>query len=244
MRNYIKQFSSKASARKEARWNIFDAWAKRSGFKLYRPNLAWLEDPAFAAAQRQWGSIPGMPEDRRYFMFNLMSRQKKVPGDTADIGVRFGSSSFFILSGLNDPARPHHVFDSFEGLSEPTAEDSAGGQKTQWTKGKLAVDESVTRKNLSMFQNVHYYKGWIPDRYPDVADRRFSLIHIDVDLYQPTKDSLEFFYDRVNPGGVIISDDYGVASCVGARKAVDEFFAGKPETVVNIPTGQCLIVKR
>jgi hypothetical protein len=244
MRNYFKQFSTKASSRKEARWNIFDAWAKRSGFKLYRPNLVWLEDQAFQNAQAQWGDIPGMPEDRRYFVFNLMTRLRKIPGDTADIGVRFGSSSFFILSGLNDPTRRHHVFDSFEGLSEPTPEDSGGGKSTQWTKGKLAVDESVTRKNLSMFQNVDYYKGWIPERYPEVADRRFALIHIDVDLYQPTKDSLEFFYDKVSPGGAIISDDYGVASCYGARKAVDDFFADKPETVVNIPTGQCLIIKR
>ncbi len=243
MKYYLKQLSPDANTRREARWNIFNSWANRFGFKLYRPNLVWQQDPGFLQAQMQWGAIAGMPADRRYFLFNLMRRLKKIDGDTADIGVRFGSSSFFILSGLADPARTHLVFDSFEGLSEPAPEDSGGGKRTKWTKGKLAVDESVTRKNLSMFSNVEYYKGWIPARYTEVAGRRFAFVHIDVDLYQPTKDSLEFFYDRVTPGGVIVSDDYGVDSCFGARKAVDDFFADKRETVINIPTGQCLIVK-
>ena len=209
---------------------------------MYRSNLEWTDDPEFLRVSQEWGAIPGMPDDRRYFLFDIARRLKALEGDTADIGVRFGSSSFFILSGLNNPHRQHHVFDSFEGLSEPSPEDAVAG-RTKWTKGKLAVSQEQTQKNLSMFSNISYYKGWIPDRYPEVADRRFALVHIDVDLFEPTRDSLEFFYERTVPGGVIVSDDYGVTSCVGARKAIDTFFSGKNETVISLTTGQCIIVK-
>jgi hypothetical protein len=54
---------------------------------------------------------------------------------------------------------------------------------------------------------------------------------------------LAFFYQRVSPRGVIICDDYGFTSCYGARKAVNDFFADKPESVIHVPTGQALIVK-
>ena len=61
---------------------------------------------------------------------------------------------------------------------------------------------------------------------------------------QPTRDTLEFFYERVNPGGVIVCDDYGSVLCPGARKAMDELMDDKPESLFHIPTGQSLVVKK
>ena len=51
----------------------------------------------------------------------------------------------------------------------------------------------------------------------------FSFVHLDVDLYQSTKDGLAWFYPRLNRGGILISHDYSNAD--GVRKAFDEFFA-------------------
>jgi O-methyltransferase len=242
MLDYVKQFSPNANTRRKAAWNVLSRRAKRSRLQVYRPNLVWPDDVAFAETQARW-NVMGMPDDRRFFLFSTAASVRHVEGDTADIGVRFGTSSYFILSGVKDQQKPHHLFDSFEGLSEPTRDDMADGKTTPWSKGDLRVDESVTRKNLAMFPNCHYYKGWIPDRFPDVGDRKFSFVHVDVDLYEPTRDSLAFFYQRVSPRGVIICDDYGFTSCHGARKAVNEFFADKPESIIHVPTGQALIVK-
>ena len=103
----------------------------------------------------------------------------------------------------------------------------------------------MTKKNLRMYEDrCRYYKGWIPARFAEVSDRKFSFVHIDVDLYQPTRDTLDFFYERVSPGGVIVCDDYGSVLCPGARKALDEFMSDKPESLFHIPTGQSLVVKR
>jgi len=55
---------------------------------------------------------------------------------------------------------------------------------------------------------------------------------------------LRFYYNRLSRGGMILSDDYGFATCPSARKAVDDFFADKPESIIELPTGQASILKR
>ena len=225
-------------------WRRIYDQAQKNGYELYKANLGWLSDPEFLGLKTEWGDTPGNSADRQWLLFSTARAIRHVPGDTADIGVRFGSSSFYILKGLNDASRGHHIFDSFEGLSAPTEHDrNASTQKIFWKKGDIAVEENVTKQCLRTFSNIGYYKGWVPERFGEVADKKFALVHIDVDLHQPTKDSLEFFYSRVNPGGVMICDDYGFTTCPGAKQAVDEFFAGK-EAVFSLPTGQSLVIKR
>lgn len=90
---------------------------------------------------------------------------------------------------------------------------------------------------------IVFHKGWIPERFADVAQRKFCFVHVDVDLFQPTRDSLEFFYPRMVRGGIILCDDYGFTSCPGAQTAFDTYLADKPEKVVNLPTGQGFIVR-
>lgn len=68
-------------------------------------------------------------------------------------------------------------------------------------------------------------------------------MHIDVDLYQPTLDSLAFFYPRLISGGICFFDEYGLLSCLGARAAVDEFLRDKPEPIIELATGQAVLVK-
>ena len=82
----------------------------------------------------------------------------------------------------------------------------------------------MLKKNLSQFpQRFKLFKGWIPDKFHEVSDKKFCLVHIDVDLYQPTLDSLNFFWDKLN-GGVLVCDDYGSLLCPGTKKAMDKIF--------------------
>lgn len=60
---------------------------------------------------------------------------------------------------------------------------------------------------------MRMHKGRIPARFDVVADRQFPYVHIDVDLYQPTLDSLAFFYGRTVAGGALLRDEYGSAGC-------------------------------
>jgi len=70
------------------------------------------------------------------------------------------------------------------------------------------------------------------------------MIHSDVDLYEPTRDILEYFYPRLVPYGVILFDDYGFVSCPGVRQAAEEFFRDKPEEIIELATGQAAVIRR
>ncbi len=147
-----------------------------------------------------------------------------------------GSSSYLIASAF--PDRTHHAFDSFEGCSQPVPADGA-----YFTEGALTCSLETVRENLKSCLNVRLYKGWIPENFPAVADKRFAFVHIDVQLYQPTWDSLAFFYPRMSRGGIIVCDDYGFTTCPGARRAVDEVMRGQKEAIVELSCGSCFIVK-
>ena len=97
--------------------------------------------------------------------------------------------------------------------------------------------------NLADFDNYTALAGWIPERFDEVRELEFSFVHVDVDLYEPTRDTIDFFYSRVSSNGIMLFDDYGFKSCPGAKKAIDEFFKTRPENVISLPTGQALITK-
>lgn len=176
--------------------------------------------------------------DRKYTLNQLLRLVDHIDGDVAECGTYKGASAYLMCTALAGTTALVHLFDSFEGLAAPLPADGA-----YWQKGGLATSEDSLRQTLQGLENYRVYKGWIPDRFAEVADRTFRFIHIDVDLYEPTLASLQFFYPRLAPGGIILLDDHGFKSCPGAKLAADEFFAGKPERIALLPSGQAMTIK-
>ena len=193
----------------------------------------WWQDADFNAYLDRFGERDGFNSQRRWMLHQLLKLVRDVPGDTAECGAFLGASSWLMC----ELGRTHHIFDSFEGLSAPDPIDG-----NHWEEGVLSASETAVLKNLSPHEPV-LHKGWIPDRFADVADHRFAAVHVDVDLHQPTQDSIEFFYPRLNPGGLFVCDDYGFTTCPGATKAVDDFMADKPEMIVSMDAGGCFFLK-
>jgi hypothetical protein len=211
------------------------------GYRLGYPDLDWWGDPRFDRYLADAGEADGFNAQRRFAVLQLARLVAGVPGDTAECGVFRGAGSRLILAATAngpDGPREHHLFDSFEGLSNPGAEDGE-----YWRRGDLACSVDSVRAALSEFPGVRFHPGWIPDRFPEVADRRFAFVHVDVDLYQPTRDSVEFFYPRLSPGGILLCDDYGFTTCPGATRAVDEALEGRPERFVSLPDGGGFLIK-
>lgn len=247
---YPALLSDSSEQRNVARFRIIDGLARRLGFRVYNHNLLWTEEIEELSAQ--WWSRPNPGpgsglKDRHFNLYSLAKSLTSLSGDTAECGAYYGSSSFLIcLANQGKQNHEHHIFDSFEGLSKPDVHDRMKNVKTPiWKEHDLAVSLETVQANLSVFDFVRYYQGWIPACFHEVADRHFSFVHIDVDLYQPTHDSLTFFYERMVPGGIILCDDYGFSTCPGATKAFDELLLDKPEKkVVHLSSGQGLIIKR
>jgi hypothetical protein len=113
-------------------------WPQREGYK----------DTSQAIARE---GIAGIPADRCFTLFRIAQSLRSVPGDVFEAGCLFGKSSRFIMSGLGGKSTKQlHVFDSFEGLSEPAKEDNVVGRAggSAWSAGELAADERVFLGNL------------------------------------------------------------------------------------------------
>lgn len=217
--------------------------AKALGLKKKKkPTPEWRTRDYFVSALAR--DIRGIPDERCFVLQNVVRGLRNVPGDVAECGLRFGKSTAFMLQA-DEAKRSYCLFDSFEGLSEPTAKDALPSTgKAYWTQSDLSVPEDLVRENLKGFgQELLIYKGWIPDRFPEVADRTFALLHVDVDLYQPSLDALAFFWPRLAPGGIVVCDDYGSRKCPGAKRAFDEFFADGQGRLIELPTYQALVFK-
>ncbi len=171
-------------------------------------------------------------------------------GDIAECGCWRGHSSHMIST----LARKHgfkgvfHIFDSFEGLSELSPEDRSkrfdlSAEQIKEQAKWFACPEDVVKANLAEFSFVRTYKGWVPDRFNDVTDKRFSFVHIDLDLYKPIADSLDFFYPRMLENGIIVLDDYGSSRFPGAKLAVDEAVEKfKPKLFFRHPAGGAFLI--
>jgi len=178
--------------------------------------------------------------------------KRGLEGDFAECGCWKGHSSYIISKILseNNFKGQFHIFDSFEkGLSDKRPEDR--NERVELSEEDMAREkmmfestEEEVRRALSGFAFVRLHRGWIPERFKDVDKRKFSFVHIDVDLYQPTWESLNFFYPGLIDGGCIVIDDYGMTQFPGPKKAVDAFLAkNKHFLFYEPPTGGCFIIK-
>jgi O-methyltransferase len=167
--------------------------------------------------------------------------QNRIEGDIVECGVWRGGSMMVVaktLLALGD-ARDLYLCDTFEGMSPPTEHDRAFDsrtaeemlEKTSREAGRSAwciAGEDDVRQNVFSTgypsRRVHFVRGKVEDTLPEAAPERIALLRLDTDWYESTKHELEVLYPRLVEGGVLILDDYGYWQ--GARKAVDEYFAG------------------
>ena len=201
----------------------------------------WLKEKDFIKQFRALSPHNYFSMERKFALKEFARSVVDLPGMAAECGSYTGASAWFIANELQET--DIYLFDSFEGLPTPGRQDASPPGVQQWQAADFAVSEDLILKNLSAFNNVRIMKGWIPERFPEVADKRFKLVHIDVDLYQPTLDSLIFFYERLVPGGIIVMDDYGFENCPGAYSAANEFMETRPENIIHLPTGQGIIIR-
>jgi O-methyltransferase len=212
-------------------------------YRMRYNTLDWMANEAFNRYLQLIGESSGLKSinaGRHLMIQQLLRLTEKVPGDTVECGVFRGASSYLICSFISRSAlaKSHHMFDSFEGLSAPTPHDGA-----HWRENDLNVEFGETAQRLSQFKNAHYYKGWIPDRFGEVVDRKFSFLHIDVDLYEPTRDRISIFYPRINACAEKVCEEYGSSPCPGPTKAMDEYLQDKPEKMVMLSDGGGFLVK-
>ena len=163
-------------------------------------------------------------------LFQIVASCEKIPGDMAEAGVFRGATAALMLSAST---KRLHLFDTFEGLPE---------SENQFAKGEWKGAEAVVRANLSRWgDRVEFHPGFFPESTTGLDDLRFSFVHLDLDLYQSTRDAINWFWLRLNPDGILLSHDYPLSE--GVVRAFREHFDHLDNPVIPLSGNQCIVVK-
>jgi O-methyltransferase len=220
--------------------------AKRFGYQLSRVSTS-------AAA-----SLPDLPNEihdviDRARPFTMTSYERlaalcmavehvnsnSIPGAFVECGVWKGGSSMAIALSLRRFRREDaelYLFDTFEGMSQPTSQDVrvATGETAQKLLTMQSKDSEVwaraslqeVRQNLETTgypsSRIHLVQGMVESTIPITAPDKIALLRLDTDWYESTRHELIHLFPRLSKNGVLIIDDYG--HWAGAKKAVDEYF--------------------
>jgi len=158
-----------------------------------------------------------------------------IKGSFVECGVWKGGSvmaSILKLKNLKNLDRDIYLYDTFEGMTEPTEVDKSfknesandifvEKQDDLWCYSSLGE----VKDNLSTLKypdnKLHFVEGKVEDTIPGTIPRDIAILRLDTDWYESTIHELNHLYPRLVKGGVIIIDDYG--HWQGCRKAVDEY---------------------
>jgi len=173
-----------------------------------------------------------------YLIYSITNTQKNLEGDMAEVGVYQGGSAKLICEAKGKSNL--YLFDTFEGLPNVSNIDTHFGKKF-WVKNQFnnTTEESV-KKFLKDYKNIKIYKGIFPDSAELIQETKFSFVHLDVDLYKSTIDSLRYFYPRLINGGIILIHDFHTD---GIKKAISEFILEMNIHVIELSGTQGLILK-
>jgi hypothetical protein len=207
----------------------------RTGLGFSRPELeTYQQVQEYTATTIE--RLVGLVDAVRYVSAN------RIEGDVVECGVWRGGSimaAMHALIKMGDLTRHFHLFDTFEGMTEPTEKDvmydgqaakslidrdkATFGQDHNWCVASL---DDVRKNVLSTGypkERVHFIQGKVEQTIPQHAPAKIALLRLDTDWYDSTAHELVHLYPRLTAQGVLIIDDYG--HWEGARQATDEYFA-------------------
>jgi O-methyltransferase len=210
---------------------------------LYQPLYSpWEGAPDFADHERAIRKHTLVSRDRCYVLWRTLQQALRLPGDLVECGVFRGGTALLearTLAMHEDPARRQlHLFDSFQGMP-----DDISPAESYRSKDLGRTSPEHVRQLLAEYPFARLHVGFIPHSFAAIELGQVAWAHVDLDIYEPIRDAIAFLYPHLVAGGFLVFDDYGFPSCAGARRAVDEAFADKPEVPLCLPTGQCLVVK-
>lgn len=183
---------------------------------------------------------------KRFLAHEELFRQTlEIPGDIAELGVFHGADLFTWAKLLEsfcvgDRTKTVWGFDSFEGFKNLSAEDGqeiehAGKKVGGFSMSQNEYEALLDAQNvfdqdrfIPWKARIKIVKGDIEHTVFDTLSRnpglRFSLIHFDCDLYEPTMIGLKLLWPLLSVGGIAIFDEYGIPDWPGETRAVDEYF--------------------
>ena len=179
--------------------------------------------------------------NRLFYFERMFQKIVSVPGEIVECGVGKAKSFQMLAILMNQYGRKEKLwgFDSYEGYPEPTKEDESPRKRVagEWNfLGDHLVVDVLRHAGIQdeLLSRVKLVKGFVEETLPKTKDQMgpIALLHLDINLYSGYKACLENLFPKVAKGGVVLFDEYmnrnDLEACPGAKKAIDEYFAGLP----------------
>jgi len=214
---------------------------KENGNYTYAP---WLSDSEFSNLYNKIEKYTLLGKIKSYVLWELVKETNGLRGSMLEVGVWKGGSGALIGKQAE-----HGVDSGFLYLCDTFTGVVKTGEKDTFYKGGEHADTTIeiVEKlfNSLKIKNMKILKGIFPDETGHmINDTEFKFCHIDVDVYQSTKDIFEWIWPRMVVGGIILIDDYGFYNCDGVTKFVNEEKMKPDRIVVNNWAGQAIIIKK
>lgn len=222
--------------------SLFPAW-RRGVFMgdnliTFGKNLSFLSDEAFMAAV---GRHAGTGIERsilwRTAVLAWAARNGlRRPGDFVECGCYRGTSARIVADtvGFGGLDRTYWLYDLFE--------YPAGSTHTHMPGMEPSLHAEVQRRFADL-PNVRVIRGAVPEVLAGQSPERIAFMHIDMNSVAPEIGALEALWERMSPGAVLVLDDYGYHGYVAQRDAERAWFAARGYDVVELPTGQGLVIR-
>ena len=150
---------------------------------------------------------------------SLIFKENEIGGQVAEAGVFEGDFAKELNYYFSD--RDLYLFDTFEGFSNLDICEEVG-LSTAKVGDYAHTTEKMVMDKMPYPDKVKIFKGYFPDSAKQI-DESFCFVNLDLDLYLPTINGLEYFMNKMVSGGVILIHDYFSDTFQGPKKAVDEF---------------------
>ena len=216
-------------------------------------SVAWMDDPAFDAAYRRGMATGHHFGDDLHIEWRVAlacwcaSVAIKLDGDFVECGVNTGIFSAAICSYLDFGAhaeRRFYLVDTYEGIpADQLSADERARRREEQSRGVYFDSYALVCETFAPYPNVVPIKGRVPEILPEIPAMRVAYLCIDMNAAAPERAAIEFFWDKLVPGGMVLLDDYGFVEHATQRVAMDEFARGKDVRIFTMPTGHGLLIK-
>jgi predicted O-methyltransferase YrrM len=201
-------------------------------------NLSFLHDERFMAAWRAHAASPFEQAViwRTHVLCWAARHGLRRDGDFVECGCYKGTSARILYDylGLGSSPKRLYLYDLFV--------HSGDMAHHAMPEHSATLFESV-KARFAGLANVEIFKGEVPGTLHGTVPERIAFLHVDMNNAAAEIGALELLFDRVAPGGAVVLDDYGWNGYRRQKDAEDAFFASRGYSVLELPTGQGLVIR-
>lgn len=201
-------------------------------------SLGFLDDPVLMRSYERHATTDAEKSIlwRTSILAWAARRGMRLRGDLVECGSYRGTTARILCDviDIDASAKKFWLYDAFEWNPSDKHHYMEG-------LGQECYEQCVAK--FDDIANKMIIKGYVPESFSEGAPAEICFLHIDMNNSAAEMAALNYLFDRVVPGGIVVFDDYGWLGYREQKIVEDAFFEERGYSVLELPTGQGLVIK-